>query len=244
MRVNKLMTNAYSPLDTTVVILSAGHGTRMLPLTENTPKPLLKVGDLSLIEHHLVRLEQQGFKNIVVNIAYLGEQIRNTLGDGSQYGLNINYSDEADTGALETAGGLKAALPLINSDPFIVVNADIWTDFDFSKLLKKSLPQHARLVMIPNPPHNPNGDFGISNTKNEDFFLLNNDKNSKRLTYSGIGLYSKSMFMDIEKGKQALGPILRNLCDQQEIEALAHDGEWKDIGTPERLEEIRQSAAI
>ena len=238
------MTPQHSPLDTTVVILSAGHGTRMLPLTKNTPKPLLKVGDLSLIEHHLVRIKQQGFENIVINIAYLGEQIRNTLGDGSQYSLNINYSDEADTGALETAGGLKAALPLIKSDPFIVVNADIWTDFDFSKLLKKPLSQQARLVMVPNPPHNPDGDFGISNIKNEELFLLNNDKSSKRLTYSGIGLYSKSMFRNIEKGKQALGPILRSFCDQQGIQALVHDGDWKDIGTPERLEEIRQSIAI
>jgi len=226
--------------NTTVVILSAGHGTRMLPLTKSTPKPLLKVGEFSLIEHHLFRLKELGFINIVINIAYLGEQIRNTLGDGGNYGLKINYSDEAETGALETAGGLKAALPLIESDPFIVVNADIWTDYNFSKLLNHSVNNGACLVMIDNPEHNPDGDFGLSRSQEKSQTLLNTSENN-RYTYSGIGFYSKSMFEKIAPGKQALGPLLKSLCKQKKITATIHNGIWKDIGTPERLEQIRKS---
>jgi len=233
--------SAYSTTNTTVVILSAGHGTRMLPLTKNTPKPLLKVGELSLIEHHLVHLKKLGFENIVINIAYLGEQIRRALGDGHHYGVKIDYSDEAETGALETAGGLKAALPLIDSDPFIVVNADIWTDYDFSKLLNHSSTQRsAHLVMIKNPEHNLSGDFGLSITSDESSALLNTSSDN-RYTYSGIGLYSKSMFKNIPSGKQALGPLLRKLCEQKQVTGTIHAGTWKDIGTPERLEQIRQT---
>ena len=232
--------STYSASDITVVILSAGHGTRMLPLTKNTPKPLLKVGDLSLIEHHLVRLEKLGFTNIVINIAYLGEQIRKTLGNGTNYGLKIDYSDEAETGALETAGGLKAALPLIKSDPFIVVNADIWTDYDFSSLLSNSVHEGACLVLTNNPEHNPNGDFGLSTPSNQSPSVLNTS-NTNRYTYSGIGLYSKPMFEKISSGKQALGPLLRSLCEQKKITGTIHKGLWKDIGTPERLEQIRQT---
>lgn len=231
-------------IETTVVILSAGHGTRMLPLTKSTPKPLLKVGSLSLIEHHLVRFKGLGFKNIVINTAYLGEQIRSTLGDGSHYDLDIDYSDEAETGALETAGGLKAALPLIKSDPFIVVNADIWTDYDFSKLLDHSTYSAAYngacLVMADNPEHNPNGDFGLPLDQDKPQILLNTGKDN-RYTYSGIGLYSKSIFEKVSTGKQALGPLLKALCEQKKIKGIIHQGVWHDIGTPERLEEIRRT---
>lgn len=230
--------SAYKPNDTTVVILSAGHGTRMLPLTKDTPKPLLKVGDLSLIEHHLVRLKEYGFTEIVINTAYLGEQIHQKLGSGSAYGLNINYSDEADTGALETAGGLKAALGLINSDPFLVINADIWTDYDFTQLLKHPLKLDTRLTLVNNPEHNPSGDFGISSINKNDFHLLSSTS-TNRYTFSGIGLYKKSIFENIDQGKQALGPLLRQLIEKTEVEATVYQGVWKDIGTPERLEEIR-----
>jgi len=222
------------PKNTSVVILSAGHGTRMMPLTKNTPKPLLKVGQYSLIEHHLLRLNRLGFQQIVINIAYLGEQIRNTLGDGSQYGLSIEYSDEAETGALETAGGLKAALPLIQSDPFLVINADIWTDYDFSQLLNP-LEKQVRLVMVENPPHNPEGDFSISG----DALLSNNNKD--KLTFSGIGLYQKSVFNELKDGKQALAPVFRSLIEQGEIEGVTIDSQWQDIGTPERLEAINRA---
>jgi len=231
--------SAYQSIDTTVVILSAGHGTRMLPLTEHTPKPLLKVGDLSLIEHHLVRLKEHNFFHIVVNTAYLGEQIRKQLGDGSSYGLKISYSDEADTGALETAGGLKAALGLINSDPFLVINADIWTDYSFTPLLEQALDTEARLVMVKNPEHNLDGDFGLSSSNKKGFGLLNTTSKN-RYTFSGIGLYKKCIFEQIDKGKQALGPLLKHLITQEKVQAQVYNGQWKDIGTPERLEQIRQ----
>jgi len=231
--------SSYQPRDTTVVILSAGHGTRMLPLTKDTPKPLLKVGDLSLIEHHLTRLKDCGFEHIVINIAYLGEKIREQLGNGSRYGLCIHYSDEADTGALETAGGLKAALPLINSDPFVVINADIWTDYHFTHLLSPALKHDARLVMIDNPEHNPTGDFGVESDTENDLSLLNlSEKN--RFTFSGIGLYKKALFENIKAGKQALGPLLKQRISKQNVQATVYNGEWKDIGTPERLEQIRR----
>ena len=222
---------AMTPETTSVVILSAGHGTRMLPLTKNTPKPLLKVGEKSLIEHHLTRLHKLGFSKIVINIAYLGEKIRSTLGDGSRYGLSIKYSDEANTGALETAGGLKAALPLIESDPFLVINADIWTDFNFDQLLTP-LRTQARLVMVTNPPHNPAGDFSLSETG-----LLNDTKEAPT-TFSGIALYKKSLFNDLPAGKCALAPIFKSLIKQQLVEGIKYNGQWKDVGTPERLNEI------
>ena len=228
-----------TPETTSVVILSAGHGTRMLPLTQDTPKPLLKVGEHSLIEHHLIRLHALGFRQIVINIAYLGNRIRNALGDGSNYGLSITYSDEADTGALETAGGLKAALPLIQSDPFLVINADIWTNFDFTKLLTP-LSHLARLVMVNNPDHNLDGDFGLSGDfglPDSESALLNNSPEN-RATFSGIALYQKSLFNDLKEGKQALGPVFRKLIEQERIEGIKHNGLWKDIGTPERLAEI------
>ena len=221
-----------TPQETSVVILSAGHGTRMLPLTKDTPKPLLKVGDKSLIEHHLIRLKELGFSQIIINIAYLGEKIRSALGNGSRYGLSIKYSDEAETGALETAGGLKAALPLIKSDPFLVINADIWTDFNFCELLTLPLKTQARLVMVNNPPHNSGGDFSLSETG------LLSDKKENSATFSGIALYKKSIFNDLAQGKYALAPIFQSLIKQQRIEGIKYNGQWKDIGTPERLNEI------
>ena len=225
--------NNTTAASTSVFILSAGHGTRMMPLTRDTPKPLLKVGTHSLIEHHLIRLKAQGFFNIIINIAYLGDQIRNTLGDGSEFGLSITYSDEADTGALETAGGIKSACHLINSDTFLVINADIWTDFEFSSLLTP-LDKKIRLVMVNNPLHNPEGDFGISETG-----LLQNIGPNK-LTFSGIGLYKKSIFENLSPGKQALAPIFRSLIDENEMEGITFNGQWQDIGTPERLNDINR----
>jgi len=223
-----------TPEKTSVVILSAGHGTRMLPLTKHTPKPLLKIGNKSLIEHHLIRLKELGFVHVIINIAYLGEQIRSTLGDGSRYELSIKYSDEANTGALETAGGLKAALPLISSDPFMVINADIWTDFNFTQLLTP-LKTKARLVMVNNPSHNLDGDFALTETG-----LLDNSE-KERATFSGIALYQKSLFDDLAQGKQALAPIFKSLIEQQCIEGIKFNGQWKDIGTPERLNEVNQA---
>ena len=176
------MNSAYTAKKTSVVLLAAGHGTRMLPLTTNTPKPLLKAGNLSLIEHHIHKLSHLGFEHFVINIAYLGEKIKQHLGNGERYGIDIDYSDERDTGALETAGGLKQALPLIKSDPFLVVNADIWTNYDFSNLLTP-LKKYGRLVMVNNPEHNLEGDFAIDPAGS-----LTNNKAITRMTFSGIAL--------------------------------------------------------
>lgn len=223
--------------NTTIVLLAAGHGKRMFPLTQHTPKPLLKVGKLTLIEHHLARISEMGFKHVVINTAYLAEQFPQTLGDGQRYGLNIEYSDESDTGALETAGGLKKALPLIRSDSFITINADIWTDYDFSQLLTTPVKQ-AKLVLVDNPKHNPKGDFHL----HSDGTLSN--KGNNMLTFSGIATYQKNIFDHLDEGKQALAPVFRKLISQEKLEGIKHKGEWLDIGTPDRLQQLQQAQRL
>lgn len=231
------MTPFYHPTDTSVILLAAGHGKRMLPLTEHTPKPLLKVGEYALIEHHLQRLQQLGFQNIVINIAHLGEQIPAKLGAGERYGLRIKYSDESDSGALETAGGLHKALPLIESNPFITINADIWTDFDFRMLLSE-LNSLGRLVMVNNPEHNQGGDFNLDNNTGLLTAKTKSENNSQ--TYSGIALYKKEIFEKLTAGKQALPPIFNQLIEQKQLEGIMYEGAWSDIGTPARLTELNK----
>ncbi len=223
-----------SPKNTTVMLLAAGHGKRMLPLTENTPKPLLKIGDLSLIEHHLVNLEQQGFKNIVINVAYLGEQIQNHLDNGNRFGLNITYSNESETAALETAGGIANALKLIQSDPFLVVNADIWTDYRFTNLLNKTT-EPAYLVLVKNPDHNMKGDYSFS----EDSSSLIRAHNES-YTFTGIAKYQKSLFTNLPHKSFALAPIFNELIKANKLKGELYQGDWFDIGTPERLAEINK----
>lgn len=230
------MDTSYTASNTSVVLLAAGHGTRMMPLTADTPKPLLKVGDLSLIEHHIVRLERFGFRHIVINIAYLGTKIKQQLGDGTSYGVNIEYSDERETGALETAGGLKQTLKFIKSDPFLVVNADIWTDFDFTSLLKApflGLNTDGCLVMVPNPTHNRQGDFAIGSTG-----ALSTDSTLTNMTFSGIALYRQVIFKKLPNGKHALGPLFRDLISSQRLNGISFEGVWYDVGTPDRLVEL------
>ena len=222
----------YSAAEVSVIILAAGHGTRMKPLTDDTPKPLLKVGNHSLIEHHLIKLKSSGFQNIIINTAYLGHKIQAHLGNGKDYGLKISYSDESETGALETAGGIKKSLNLINSEVFLVINADVYTDFNFSSLLELNTPKQGRLVLVPNPPHNRSGDFGV----NCDLAL--DMTSSTTMTFSGISLYRKDMFDLIPEGKLALGPILKTLANQNQLDALIYDGNWTDVGTPERLAKL------
>lgn len=217
-----------TPEKTTVVLLAAGRGSRMRELTKDTPKPLLKVGKHSLIEHHLINLNALGFRHVVINTAYLGDKIRNRLSDGTNFGLNISYSDESSTGALETAGGLRQALSLIKSDPFIAINADIYTDFLLTNLLHPITSKSdylGRLVLVENPSHNPSGDF-----------VTRGD--SKHNTYSGIALYQKSLFAELEQGKQSLGPILKTMVANNQLELLEHFGRWTDVGTPERLTQL------
>ena len=218
------------------MLLAAGHGKRMLPLTKDLPKPLLKVNGKPLIEYHLLNLAQQGFRNIIINTAYLGQHIVEALGDGSKFGLNIRYSDESESGALETAGGIRHALPLIASDVFLVVNADIWTDYPFQRLLESSA-QLPRLVMVTNPSHNLSGDFAL-NDQNGLLEIPRGEKHSH--TFSGIALYNKAMFKDLPPGPQALAPIFKQLIKQQKISGELYQGVWHDIGTPERLDEINR----
>ncbi|MGB5506356.1 MAG: nucleotidyltransferase family protein [Sulfurovum sp.] len=209
------------------MILAAGLGTRMRPLTDKTPKPLLKVGGIPLIVWHIERLAHDGFTNIIINIAHLGYQIPEALGDGSQWGVNITYSDEQEEGALESAGGIVKALPLLGDDPFAVVNGDVWTDYDFQDQRKLADGILAHLVLVPNPEHNPEGDFALEDNKMVD---------AKQYTFSGIGYYSPKLFEGVPYGKSALAPLLRAAMKEGKVTGELYEGEWLDIGTPERLE--------
>ena len=211
-------------------ILAAGRGDRLRPLTDKTPKPLLRVGACSLIEHHLHNLQCAGISDVVINTSWLGEQIQKSLGDGSQYDLTINYSDEGDE-ALETAGGIIKALPLLDDDPFLVINADIWTDYDFSNLIQRPVHSEAHLVLVDNPEHNTEGDFSLNDN-------IVKNLGPKMLTYSGIGIYTKSLFKGYAPGKRSLAPILREKIDANHISAEHYLGQWTDVGTIERLKKL------
>ena len=208
------------------MLLAAGRGERMRPLTDDTPKPLLRIGGQMLIEHHIHALAQAGITELVINHAHLGEQIVSALGDGDAYGVSIRYSPETGS-ALETGGGIFNALPLLGEQPFLVVNADIWTDFAFDTL-PESPDGLAHLVMVGNPAHHPDGDFSLSN-----------DRLSQRgpamLTFSGIGVYRPAFFAGCAAGVFPLGPLLRAAMDTDQVSGEHYTGRWFDIGTPERL---------
>jgi MurNAc alpha-1-phosphate uridylyltransferase len=234
------------------MILAAGRGERMRPLTDTCPKPLLKVANKTLIEYQLIKLQQAGIKEVVINHAWLGNKIEDFLGNGQQYGLSISYSPEHN--ALETAGGIIQALPKLIEDihdkndsvtyeqqQFLVVNGDIFTDYNFSSLLRKKITSKAHLVMVKNPQHHPDGDFYLSNKK-----LLDQNKNTnsagliKKYTFSGIGLYKASLFSGLQQGKRALAPLLRQAMKNGEVSGELYLGLWSDIGTPERLKELKE----
>lgn len=210
------------------MILAAGRGERMHPLTDTTPKPLLKVGGKALIEYHLDNIKQAGLHDVVINHAWLGEQIEARLGDGSRYGLNIEYSREAE--ALETAGGIQRALPVLGDEPFIVINGDIWTDYSLASL-PQALTGLAHLVMVTNPPHHRLGDFMLRSGE-----LLPEGKDC--LTFSGIGLYRPELFTGLKPGKSPLAPLLREAMENRNITGEHYTGQWFDIGTPQRLREL------
>lgn len=212
------------------MILAAGRGERMRPLTDKTPKPLLEVHGKKLIVWHIERLVRNGFKEIVINIAHLGEQIVDFLGDGSEWGVKIYYSDERETGALESAGGIKKALPLLGDETFLLVNADIFCDYEFDSSfdLKRKL---AHLILVPNPPHNPQGDFGIQNS-----LVLNEAQ--QMYTFSGISYYNPSFFKEVKLQKIPLAPLLRLFIEKQEISGEVFKNIWHDIGTQKRLQAI------
>lgn len=217
------------------MILAAGRGERMRPLTDTTPKPLLKVAGKMLIEYHLQNLARAGVTEVVINHAWLGEKMPAALGDGERYNLNINYSDEGDT-ALETAGGIIKALPMLGDEPFIVVNGDIWTDYDYRHLSQPDGLIH--LVLVDNPVHHPRGDFGLDDGRVVlDQFQAQTNQLTL-LTYSGIGVYSPEIFTKLESGVQPLAPVIRQAITQQQVSGEHYKGRWWDIGTPERLREL------
>lgn len=213
------------------MILAAGRGERMRPLTDTLPKPLLAVNDKPLIEYHIEKLSQLPISNIVINQAWLGHLLPQHVGYGERWNVKINYSNEGDN-ALETAGGIKKALSLIDEDYLLVVNGDVWTDFDFSALPTK-LPQGilAHLILVENPAHNPNGDFALSSSR-----LLSNG--SEQFTFSGIAVYHRKFFDNIEEGVSALGPLIRQQMSEGSVSGEVYTGKWFDIGTPQRLEEL------
>lgn len=204
----------------------------MRPLTDVTPKPLLKAGAKRLIEYHLQGLASAGFKNVVINVSWLGQQIIDVLGDGSKYNLNIIYSDEGEQ-ALETGGGIFNALPLLGDAPFLVINGDVWTDYPYQTLQNFKLKHKAHLILVENPPHNLQGDFSINNG-----LLTENAK--QKYTFSGIGIYSKDFFTAQESGKFPLAPMIRQCIAKGEISGEIYRGKWMDIGTVDRLNEVAE----
>jgi len=223
------------------MILATGRGERMRPLTDHCPKPLLNVNDKPLIVYHIEKLVAGGIVDIVINHAWLGDKIIQALGDGSQFGASIAYSDE-QAGAYETAGGIVKALPMLTRDangqlsdePFLVVNGDIFTDFDFSLLSQVDLNQQlmAHLVLVDNPAHNPSGDFAIDQQGKLTALTTN------CFTFSGIGLYHPHGFAQLPSGRAALGPLIRRWIANEQVSAQHFAGRWTDVGTPERLAQI------
>ncbi|MCX7213941.1 MAG: nucleotidyltransferase family protein [Burkholderiales bacterium] len=214
------------------MILAAGRGERMRPLTDTCPKPLLPAGGLPLIGWHLRRLAGAGLRDVVINHAWLGEQIERTLGDGSDWGLSIRYSPEAQ--ALETAGGIVQALPLLGDEPFLVINGDIWCDWNPARARTiaarlEALDWLAWCVLVDNPDHHPRGDFLLDGGRLA-------DGEAPRLTFSGIGVYRPALFRSVARGTRApLAPLLREAAARRRAGAERHDGRWTDVGTPQRL---------
>ena len=213
------------------MILAAGRGERMRPLTDTTPKPLLTVGGKALIEHHIEAVARAGIHDIVINHAWLGEQIEQRLGDGSRFNVRIQYSRELGK-ALETGGGIFKALPLLGEEPFLVINGDIFTDIDIA-----SLPSHidglAHLILVNNPEHNLGGDFALVNGKVQSTGLT-------MLTFSGIGVYRPELFTGCQPGAFPLAPLLRQAMVQGQVTGSHFQGLWLDIGTPERLAQLNR----
>lgn len=210
------------------MILAAGRGERMRPLTDHTPKPLLEVGGRALIEYHLINLVEAGFTDIVINHAHLGGRIEEKLGTGERYGACIRYSREGQ--ALETAGGIINALPLLGGEPFLVVNGDVWTDYSFQRL-RKGLSGLAHLVLVDNPSHHAQGDFALAHGKVR-------IAGAPRFTFAGIGVYRPELFARCAPGRAPLAPLLKDAMTQGLVTGEHHKGKWVDVGTPERLRNL------
>ncbi|NKB36254.1 MAG: NTP transferase domain-containing protein [Gammaproteobacteria bacterium] len=213
------------------MILAAGRGERMKPLTDNLPKPLLKASGKPLLQYHIEGLVRAGVTEIIINHARLGQMIEEQIGDGSAWDVPIRYSAEGDT-ALETGGGIRLALPLLGSQPFVVVNADVYTNYDFSVLPDQPVDK-AHLVMVQNPQHNLQGDFALNAGRLS-------DEGDARLTYSGIAVFRPALFDGSEPGAFPLAPLLRQAMAERKVSGEFFQGEWLDIGTPERLQALNQ----
>ncbi|MFT6124443.1 MAG: MurNAc alpha-1-phosphate uridylyltransferase [Shewanella sp.] len=218
------------------MILAAGRGERLRPLTDSLPKPLVSVAGKPLIEYHLEKLALIGVTEVVINQAWLGHKLSEMLGDGSRWGLQINYSEE--TTALETAGGIKQALPCLGDEPFLVINGDIFIDHlpDISLAYQRVCQGEAQafLWLVDNPEHHPQGDFAIDA---QGQLTLSDEQ---RLTFAGLGIYHPQLFSQLPEGKQALGPLLKQAIGQQQIQGEHFDAYWCDVGTLERLDKLQR----
>jgi len=215
------------------MILAAGLGKRMLPLTANTPKPLLRVGGRPLLEHHILNLKAAGFTELVINAAYLADQIIDFCGDGSRWGVQIRVSVEPEP--LETAGGIVKALPLLGEGPFLVVNGDIWCPFPFARLIECSpLDAGAHLVLVPNPPHHADGDFSLEQGRVH-------SKGPASFTFSGVAVYRPDFFSGLTAAKQPLKPLLDAGIVESKVTGEIYTGTWVDVGTPQRLQALDEA---
>jgi len=217
------------------MILAAGKGERMRPLTLTTPKPLVCAGGVPLIVYHLRALAKAGFREVVINHAWLGQQIEDYLGDGAAFGLSIVYSPEGEP--LETGGGIFRALPLLGNQPFLVVNADIWSDYPFARV-PRSIAGLAHLVLVDNPPHNPQGDFALAGD-----VAGEGAAGAPKLTYSGIAVLHPHLFAGCNAGAFKLAPLLRQAMQQGLVSGEHFSGHWVDVGTHERLAEVEHLLA-
>ncbi len=214
------------------MILAAGRGERMRPLTDHTPKPLLTIAGTPLIVHLINALRKAGIRDIVINLGHLGQKIVDTLGDGSRYDATIHYSREPP-GALDTGGGIFKALPLLGNDPFIVCNGDIWTDYPFDHL-PESPDGLAHLVLVDNPAHVPDGNFALQNGKVR-------NQGTPRYTFGCIQVLHPELFASCRPGIFSTVPLLRKAADADLVSGEYYGGIWQDIGTPERLRKLNQS---
>lgn len=216
------------------MILAAGRGERLRPLTDHTPKPLLEVGGKPMIEYHLENLAMAGFSSVVINTGHLGEQLPAALGDGRRWGLTIRYSAEPAE-ALETGGGVYNALPLLGPAPFAVLSGDTWCDFPLDALRHVKC-DYAHLVMVPNPAHHPGGDFSLQHGRLR-------STGPQRCTFSGIAVYHPRLFAGCQAGRWRITELLRDTADNRLLTGQLHTGRWFDSGTPQRLAELRASIA-
>jgi MurNAc alpha-1-phosphate uridylyltransferase len=213
------------------MILAAGRGERLRPLTDELPKPLVDIAGKPLIEFHLEALAGAGFREVVINQGHLGDLLPEALGDGSRWGVNIHWSDEQPE-ALETGGGIFKALPLLGSAPFLVINGDLWTDYPFARLRAVKC-DWAHLVMVPNPPHNPGGDFALSGARIR-------ENGNRKLTFSGMAVYHPRLFDGCQAGKFSVVPLVRSAMENHLVTGEEFRGDWDDIGTLERLNAVKK----